>query len=71
MLSESNGIQTYNQLVPKWTLNNLAKLASLTKWLSVRLQTKWLRVRISVFSYGNKEKHPIYVSQNVKKNILI
>ena len=44
-LSDSNGIRTHNRIVCKWTLNHvaeLAKLASLAKWLSVRIQTKWL-----------------------------
>ena len=37
-------------LVYKRTLNRLAKLASLTKCLSVRLWTKWLWVRIHLQS---------------------
>ena len=41
----------HNHLVPKRTLNHLAKwLASLTKWLSVRLRTKWLRIQIALLS---------------------
>ena len=36
-LSDSNGIRTHNHLVCKRTLNHLASLA---KWLSVRLRTK-------------------------------
>ena len=37
---------THNHLVRKRTLNHLAKLASLAKWLSARLRTKWLLVRV-------------------------
>ena len=37
-------------LVCKRTLNNLAKLASLAKWLSVRLRTKWFWVRVQLQS---------------------
>ena len=47
-LSDSNGIRTHNHLVCKQTLNHLAKLASLAKWLSICLRTKWLWVRISL-----------------------
>ena len=46
-LSASNGIWTHNDLVRKRTLNHLAKLVSLAKWLSFRLQSKWLWVRVS------------------------
>ena len=50
-ISDSNEIRTHNHLVrKKKTLNHLAKLASLAKWLSVCLQTKWLWVRISLLS---------------------
>ena len=49
-LSDSNEIRTHNHLVHKQTLNHLAKLASLAKWLSVRLRTKWLWVRITLLS---------------------
>ena len=49
-ISDSNEIRTYNLLVRKRTLNHLAKLASLAKWLSVCLQTKWLWVRILFLS---------------------
>ena len=48
-LSDYNGNRTRNHLVRKQTLNLLAKLtflASLAKWLSVRLRTKSLRVPI-------------------------
>ena len=40
LLSDSNGIRTHNHLVRKRTLKHLVKLASLAKWLSVRLRTK-------------------------------
>ena len=43
-LSDCNVIRTYNHLVPKQTLNNLAK------WLSARLWTKWLWVQIKLLS---------------------
>ena len=49
-LRDSNRIRTYNRLVCKRTLNDLAKLASLDKWLSVRLRTKWLWVQIPLLS---------------------
>ena len=49
-LSDSNEIQTHNHLVRKRALNVLAKLASLDKWLSVRLRTKWLWVQITFMS---------------------
>ena len=49
-LSDCNGTRTKNHLVRKWTLNHLAKPASLAKWLSVRLRTKWLWVRASAQS---------------------
>ena len=49
-MTDSNGIRTHNHLVRKQTLNHLAKLASLTKWLSVRLRTKCLWVRIPLLS---------------------
>ena len=45
-LSDSNGIRIHNHLVRKRILSHLAKSASLTKWLSVRLGTKWMWVRI-------------------------
>ena len=44
-LNDCNGARTYNRLVCKWTLNRLAKLASLAKRLSARLRTEWLWVR--------------------------
>ena len=49
--SDSNGIRTHNHLNRKRTLKNLAKLASLANWLSVRLWTKWLWVWILVLSH--------------------
>ena len=41
-LSDCNGIRTHNHLVQKRTLNHLAKLISLAKWLSVHLRISWL-----------------------------
>ena len=49
-LSECNEIRTHNHLVYKRTLNHLAKLASLAKWLSVLLRTNWLWVQIPLQS---------------------
>ena len=49
-LCDSTRIQTHNHLVHKRTLNQLAKLASLAKFFSVRLRFKWLRVRIPLLS---------------------
>ena len=46
-LSDSNVIRTHNQLFHKRTLSHLASLA---KWLSVRLRTKRLWVRITLLS---------------------
>ena len=43
-LSDCNGTWTQNHLVCKQTLNRLAKLASLAKWLSVHLWTEVLWV---------------------------
>ena len=43
---DCNWTRTHNHLVHKWKLNHLAKLTSLTKWLSVRLWTKWLWVQV-------------------------
>ena len=44
VLSDCNGTRTHNYLVKE--PYHLAKLASLAKWLSVRLQTKSLWVRV-------------------------
>ena len=49
-LSDCNWTQTHNHFVCKRTLNHLTKLASLAKWLSVRLRTKWLWVRVQLQS---------------------
>ena len=49
-LSDSNGIQTHDRLVRKRTLNHLAKLGLIAKWLSVRLRIKWLWVQIPLLS---------------------
>ena len=48
ILSVSNAIRTYNHIVYKRTLNHLAKLANLAKWLSVHLRAKWLWIRIAL-----------------------
>ena len=48
--SDCNWTRTENHLVLKQTLNHLAKLASLAKWLSVRLRTKWFSVRVQLQS---------------------
>ena len=48
--SDSNGIWTYNHLVPKRRLNQLAKLVILAKWLSACLWTNRLWVRILLLS---------------------
>ena len=44
--SDHNEIQIYYQVLCKPTLNNLAKLANVVKWLSIFLQNKSLWVRI-------------------------
>ena len=49
-ISDCNWTRTHNHLVCKQTLNHLAKLADLAKWLSVRLQTKWLWVPVQLQS---------------------
>ena len=49
-LSGSNGTSTHNHLIRKRTLNHLAKLTSLAKWLSVRLQTTGLWVLVPLHS---------------------
>ena len=41
-LSDCNWTRTQNDLVHKWTLNDLGK------WLSVRLQTKWFCVQVQL-----------------------
>ena len=46
----SKGIRTNKYLVRKRTFNHLPKLASLDKWLSVRLRNTWLWVRIPMLS---------------------
>ena len=48
ILRVSNAIRTYNHIVYKRTLNHLAKLTNLAKWLSVHLRTKWLWIRIAL-----------------------
>ena len=43
-LNDCNGTRTHNNLIRKLTINRLASLASLDKWLHFCLQTKWLWV---------------------------
>ena len=50
-LSDCNWIWTRDHLVHEWTLNHVAKLASLAKWLSVRLRTKCLWGRVQLQSH--------------------
>ena len=45
-LSDCNLNWTHSRLVCKQTLNHLAKLVSLAKWLSVCLRIKWLWVQV-------------------------
>lgn len=49
VLSDSNQIRNYNQLVRKRTLTYLVEMASFAKWLSVRLPTKLLWVGIPLW----------------------
>ena len=49
-LTDCSWTRTQDHLVRKRTLNHLAKLANLAKWLSVRLQTKWSWVRFQLQS---------------------
>ena len=44
--SDCSGIPTHNHLGGKRTLNYLAKVANLAKWLNVRLRAMWLQVWI-------------------------
>ena len=46
VLTDSNGIRTH--LVCKRTLNHLAKLACLAKWMSIHLWTNSLWVRVTI-----------------------
>ena len=48
--SNCNWTRTQAHLVRKRTLNYLAKLTSLAKWLSVRFRTQWFWVRIQLQS---------------------
>ena len=49
VLSDSNQIRNYNQLVRKRTLTDLVEMARFAKWLSVRLPTKLLWVGIPLW----------------------
>ena len=57
--SSSNRNRIDNHLICKQTLNYLAKLASLAKWLSVHLRTKWLWDRNSLLSVYTFRKNAI------------
>ena len=50
-LYDCNGTPTRYHLVHKRTLNHLAKLASVTKRLNIRLRTKWFDSHCSHFTY--------------------
>ena len=63
-LSNCNWTRTQNHLVRKRTLTHLASLA---KWLSVRLRTKWFWVRIRLQSFTLS----IADIDKVRKRILI
>ena len=49
-LSDCNWTWTLNDLVLKRTVNHLANMVNLAKWLSVRLWTKWLWVWVQLQS---------------------
>ena len=57
-LRDCNETETNDHIVHKRTLNYLAKLANLTKWLSVGLQTTWLRICVPLpsLNFWNKLK---------------
>ena len=69
-LSDSSEIWTDNHLVSKRTFIHLAKVASLCKRLSFRLQTKWLWVRISFLSLKKKIVYSKECSQRILNTIL-
>ena len=48
--NDCNVTRIHKHLVCKQTLKHLAKVASVAKCLSVRLQTKWLLVRVPLQS---------------------
>ena len=54
---DCNWSRAQNHLVLKRTLNNLAKLASLAKWLNVCLRTKWFWVRAQLQSLKLQISH--------------
>ena len=53
-VGDCTGIRSHNHLVRKRTLNQVTKLASLARLLSVRLQTKYLWVRIPLESLTSR-----------------
>ena len=64
-LFDCNGTRTHNHLFRKRTLNHLAKLASLAKWLSVRLRTKCLWVRVPLQSLNLQIWHLLRVRSSL------
>ena len=65
---DSNGIQTHNHLVRKWTLNHLAKLA-LNDWavLWVLICTVYLTVCCYHVTYAFESESTLYSCLNVKE----
>ena len=66
--NDCNGTRTHNQLVRKQTLNHSVKLASLAKWLSVRLGNRWLWVQIPLQSFKTSS---FTVNINVHKSFTL
>ena len=62
--SRSQQLDSNNHLVHKQTLNHLAKLTSLAKWLSVHLWTKWMWVQVQLQSIKVTPPPPFPVSSN-------
>ena len=67
--NDCNCTRTHNHLLRKWTLNHLAKLASLVKWLSVRLQTKWLWVWVQLQSLKAWSISPLFIFITVSESM--
>ena len=77
-LSDCNWIRTHNHLVRKGTLNHLAKLADLAKWLSVRLRTKrsWILAQLQSLTAGrwqfnSRHKKGTKMTINSRRIVLI
>ena len=66
---DCNETRDHNHLVHKQTLNHLAKLANLAKWLSVRLRTKWLWVRVLLQSHKNQWRQKSKTDTSIKIDI--